>query len=189
MFGLDARIALAIFGALSVISGAALYSAIKQAKVVAAVAELNEISKAVESYMLDVGEDLEQDDVVSSFKKITHLLSSSKQGWSGPYLAYSIMSADHTLKHNYFTAVQLVSKDTLIWPVVSDSSNDCFSGNGCYYWIIFSSVDNALAKAIDEYVDGTADRYKGKIRLVYASNDTSSPTSHLFMQSIPVLSR
>ncbi len=33
MFGLDARIALAIFGALSVISGAALYSAIKQAKV------------------------------------------------------------------------------------------------------------------------------------------------------------
>lgn len=32
MFGLDARIALAIFGALSVISGAVLYSAIKQAK-------------------------------------------------------------------------------------------------------------------------------------------------------------
>ena len=30
MFGLDARIALAIFGALSVISGAALYSAIQQ---------------------------------------------------------------------------------------------------------------------------------------------------------------
>ena len=32
MFGLDARIALAIFGALSVISGAALYSAIKESK-------------------------------------------------------------------------------------------------------------------------------------------------------------
>lgn len=32
MFGLDARIALAIFGALSVISGAALYSAYKTQK-------------------------------------------------------------------------------------------------------------------------------------------------------------
>tara|TARA_Y100001960_G_scaffold319101_1_gene389950 strand:- start:3597 stop:3728 length:132 start_codon:yes stop_codon:yes gene_type:complete len=32
MFGLDARIALAIFGALSVISGAVLYSAIQDAK-------------------------------------------------------------------------------------------------------------------------------------------------------------
>tara|TARA_Y100001960_G_scaffold323342_1_gene401616 strand:- start:381 stop:521 length:141 start_codon:yes stop_codon:yes gene_type:complete len=33
MFGLDARIALAIFGALSVISSAALYSAIQEADV------------------------------------------------------------------------------------------------------------------------------------------------------------
>ena len=33
MFGLDARIALAIFGALSVISGAALYSTIQEADV------------------------------------------------------------------------------------------------------------------------------------------------------------
>lgn len=34
MFGLDARIALAIFGALSVISGAALYSAIQESSTV-----------------------------------------------------------------------------------------------------------------------------------------------------------
>lgn len=38
MFGLDARIALAIFGALSVITGAALYSAINKANVIAAAA-------------------------------------------------------------------------------------------------------------------------------------------------------
>ena len=38
MFGLDARISLAIFGALSVISGAALYSAIQDSKSVSQVA-------------------------------------------------------------------------------------------------------------------------------------------------------
>jgi len=40
MFGLDSRIALAIFGALSVISGAALYSAIQEAKATALYNEL-----------------------------------------------------------------------------------------------------------------------------------------------------
>ncbi len=48
MFGLDARIALAIFRALSVISGAALYSAIQQSKVIAMVNQFEEIAKAYE---------------------------------------------------------------------------------------------------------------------------------------------
>ena len=59
MFGLDARIALAIFGALSVISGAALYSAIQQAKVTETVTELDNISKAWAQYYLDTGEVLQ----------------------------------------------------------------------------------------------------------------------------------
>ena len=46
MFGLDARIALAIFGALSVISGAALYSAIQDAQATAMIVRLNEVGKA-----------------------------------------------------------------------------------------------------------------------------------------------
>ncbi len=41
MFGLDARIALAIFGALSVISGAALYSAIKESRITSLLTEYN----------------------------------------------------------------------------------------------------------------------------------------------------
>jgi hypothetical protein len=45
MFGLDARIALAIFGALSVISGAALYSAIQDARVTAIVITYNRVFK------------------------------------------------------------------------------------------------------------------------------------------------
>ena len=56
MFGLDARIALAIFGALSVISGAALYSAIQNSKVTAAITEMNEVGKAWEAHYLDTGE-------------------------------------------------------------------------------------------------------------------------------------
>tara|TARA_Y100000590_G_scaffold312511_1_gene353198 strand:- start:819 stop:1040 length:222 start_codon:yes stop_codon:yes gene_type:complete len=60
MFGLDARIALAIFGALSVISGAALYSAIQEARVTQLITSLNEIGKAYEAYILDTGAEIEK---------------------------------------------------------------------------------------------------------------------------------
>ena len=55
MFGLYARIALAIFGALSVISGAALYSAIQDYKITATVAQFEEFAKATDAYLLDTG--------------------------------------------------------------------------------------------------------------------------------------
>lgn len=55
MFGLDARISLAIFGALSVISGAALYSAIQNSKATALYVQLSELGKAWESYYIDTG--------------------------------------------------------------------------------------------------------------------------------------
>tara|TARA_Y100001960_G_scaffold49436_1_gene50117 strand:+ start:838 stop:1515 length:678 start_codon:yes stop_codon:yes gene_type:complete len=53
MFGLDARIALAIFGALSVISGAALYSAIENSKITQYGQFYIEMGKAFESFYID----------------------------------------------------------------------------------------------------------------------------------------
>ena len=61
MFGLDARIALAIFGALSVISGAALYSAIQSAKAEQYRQYFVELVKASEAYYLDTGSQLSFD--------------------------------------------------------------------------------------------------------------------------------
>ena len=77
MFGLDARIALAIFGGLSVITGAVLYKVIQQVKVTSAVATLNELSKAVESYMLDTGQDLPQYLTSQGVREITDLISNA----------------------------------------------------------------------------------------------------------------
>lgn len=93
MFGLDARIALAIFGALSVISGAALYSAIQQSKVVAIVTEMQEVEKAVEAYYLDTGNFLPPITGATSAYDLdmTPLVENSESlsGWKGPYLSYS----------------------------------------------------------------------------------------------------
>ena len=86
MFGLDARIALAIFGALSVISGAALYSAIQEAKLVSLLTKMSEIVKGVESYMIDTGTDLPLTGNI--FDQNALLEDSGVEGWNGPYLSY-----------------------------------------------------------------------------------------------------
>ena len=116
MFGLDARIALAIFGALSVISGAALYSAINEAKVVSHVTELNELSKAIESYMIDVGADLPIYAPGSKTRVLESLITSSEKGWAGPYIGltpipaakYALFSSDGLrIYHLYHCKVTL----------------------------------------------------------------------------------
>lgn len=80
MFALDARIALIIFGALSIITGATLYSTIKRTKLIAIITEKNEIEKALESYLINVGADL-PNGTSSVLKDITELKESSKKGW------------------------------------------------------------------------------------------------------------
>ena len=58
MFGLDARVALAIFGALSIIAGTALHSVIQKAKVTTILTEMKEAGKAWEAYYIDTGTNL-----------------------------------------------------------------------------------------------------------------------------------
>ena len=94
MFGLDARIALSIFGALSVISGASLYSAITESKAVSMLYDLREIGKALESYYLDVGETPKL--VNARDIKMLQLVenNSAVSNWRGPYLGYSKHPSD-----------------------------------------------------------------------------------------------
>jgi len=95
MFGLDARIALAIFGALSVISGAALYSAVQEAKTIHRVASVSEAIKAFEAYYLDTGEIIKEGKKGSGFLNIISLIEDSGvAGWKGPYLPFEVLLPD-----------------------------------------------------------------------------------------------
>ena len=171
MFGLDARIALAIFGALSVISGAALYSAIKQAKVVAIVTELTEIQKAYESYMLDVGEQVEKSSSVNYIIKYSDLITSTKTGWKGPYLSYNadLFNANYEYPAKYGNLALRTYTDA-DWGVdlsagTQIAPTSCVSGANCKIFIGWHTVDIDLAKSVDEYIDGVSDGQKGKIKL------------------------
>tara|TARA_Y100001960_G_C14771563_1_gene880393 strand:- start:3 stop:635 length:633 start_codon:yes stop_codon:yes gene_type:complete len=99
MFGLDARIALAIFGALSVISGAALYSAIQNAKSEQARQILNEILKASEAYYLDNGSPLPQSDDYRINTSDLLVNRESLSSWQGPYLSADVNN-DRSFKNS-----------------------------------------------------------------------------------------
>lgn len=177
MFGLDARIALAIFGALSVISGAALYSAIQEAKVTSYHTEMLDLGKAVEAYYLDTGENLPGFNSASavSYLNLDELYSSSVNGWKGPYVSLSDEDTATEAKIKSGDKVYLVTVATdKAWggddTPTDDSANiDCrLATYQCYYWVILENLKTsevALAERIDEKVDVSVDHENGNYRI------------------------
>lgn len=176
MFGLDARIALAIFGALSVISGAALYSAIQETKATAVLSKLNELGKAFEAYYIDTGSTMPRVSTDTASNSYSVLQSAylvednSVTGWKGPYTAIPVAPDGTSLLDNVEgkSHIMLLSGDadwTLGW-----TDGKCNGSNNCAIWARFyppevsKTVDDSLAKAIDEKVDGGDGAAAGKFR-------------------------
>ena len=173
MFGLDARIALAIFGALSVISGAALYSAIQEAKVISLLADMNEVSKAQEAYLLDTGQYMpfvgSADNTEKSTRDLGDLKSSSVAGWSGPYLSYeteAYRSGEIMLYPAYGKIYSILANDSVAWggTIAWNSAAGLCTSSSCFSWTLFSSVPESIAKALDKKVDGVEDGTAGNLK-------------------------
>ena len=165
MFGLDARIALAIFGALSVISGAALYSAIQNAKMTSIVTEMQELHKSYIAYNLDVGEMAVYS---NTFLLIERLIdnANSASGWQGPYtsLANHNDSREIYLVNKTFGRYAMrLAKDTPFGE--ANSLEACDDTDPCYVWVQILTPDAATGNQLDLYIDGTADTDAGSLRI------------------------
>jgi hypothetical protein len=176
MFGLDARIALAIFGALSIISGAALYSAIQTAKNTQYLVTLNEISKSVEAYFLDTGSMPAIH--TSNILDAEELIASSKAGWQGPYLSMGLANYGATCTDCGLDGSQF-PHDAFSTLVLSTQKDDaaqasglvsCTSGDDCMVWVVFIYASLAQAQKWDEFIDGEVNAKTGKFRFRVSSN-------------------
>tara|TARA_Y100001960_G_scaffold333476_1_gene438818 strand:- start:1242 stop:1838 length:597 start_codon:yes stop_codon:yes gene_type:complete len=174
MFGLDARIALAIFGALSVISGAALYSAIAKANATSLVQELREVGKAWEQYYLDTGQQLSFDSTDSSngqfhrARVIDLVEDPGVKGWNGPYLSYSVVSNDKLEHYKYNFVYMFAFNNKNDWGSAESYNNGyCAAGDECSIWVYITNLTDyapALHESIDELVDGGDGSYDGNIK-------------------------
>ena len=166
MFGLDARIALAIFGALSVISGAALYSAIQESKITQLHTNLLEIGKAWEQYMLDVGEDIPIN--ADSYRHSSLLVDDTKPGWKGPYLSYekTAVPHDYVLEYPNGGPIYLFTLNDNTWSVWN-SGGVCTAGQTCYMWVApnVGAGGLDLAKQLDIKLDGSDTPNTGNVRI------------------------
>ena len=178
MFGLDARIALAIFGALSVISGAALYSAIQDAKATSLFTDMNEVFKAWESYLLDNGQEPPKNQTdfstyQSYIYKATELVVNNEglTTWKGPYLQYSsdggtglihkFTNSAHSKIHIIITKKDDFGASDTAW----FDSGLCVSGKKCYLTIQYNGFDDdSIAKYIDSKYDNNDGRLTGRFR-------------------------
>ena len=171
MFGLDARIALAIFGALSVISGAALYSAIQDARATSMLATLNELAKSSEQYLLDTstklplvaGENLDLQDLV---------LNNNVAGWNGPYIDINAISSTQMVYRDYVIYGK-IRKQSAWTTALTAFPNSCADGDeDCAEWFFvytnvagdFAEIRN-LYKFLDNKVDNGDGVNEGRIRL------------------------
>jgi hypothetical protein len=173
MFGLDARIALAIFGALSVISGAALYSAIQNAKATAIITEMKELGKAWEAYYLDTGVSLphyaSDNSTTGYFILETRPLAIEELGlkkWNGPYYPYSSIGSSSILTNKDEDLWLMMLGVDLDWSEWADGV--CYTGVKCGIWARkFKStltLTDSLKLAIDKKIDNSDGADKGKFR-------------------------
>ena len=191
MFGLDARIALAIFGALSVISGAALYSAIEKAKMTQVLSEMEEFGKAWSAYYLDTGENLKPYDPSNPadhdyyIRRAIDLKNDpGVSGWKGPYLSlddFSTYSLQDSTKRWF-----IIMADSDAWSTTGFQNHMCTTGVKCavYTYFAYATEDKrTLAKALDEYIDGGDGDKAGKFRYDYNS---SGPSTRLHLKVSPI---
>ena len=153
MFGLDARIALAIFGGLSIITGAALFSALSQTTTTALITELDNIGKGYTNFVLDTGVDT---------TTIADLKTSSLAGWQGPYTSF-----DDPADHPKYGALSLVEATDAAWTAGVPTA-----ATTGWIWIGLTLVPTDLADKIDLQVDGVADPDEGTIRHTNPSSGT-----------------
>ena len=166
MFGLDARIALAIFGGLSVITGAALFGSISQTKITALTTEFDNFSKAYTNVVLDTGID------TLDFRDL-YTDQSVTVGWNGPYITRP--SASHTIYGTY----SLWGGQTTDGSAVP-AELGCASGtpqviaaspsDNCAVWLVLSNIEQQIGENLEKVIDGTtaaaADLTNGNLRWV-----------------------
>jgi len=196
MFGLDARIALAIFGALSVISGAALYSAIQDARATALLTDMNEIGKAWETYYLDTGSNLSQastNPATDEFYvlKADQLIEkpSGVTNWRGPYIGLlKDTSVSYLLQHpiyNHTHVMTLNNEETWGGSTIWQTAGKCTSGKKCFINVMINGIDSeSMIKKMDQKVDNSDGDSKGKLR--WWENGSSTLKYRVHLQYAPI---
>lgn len=164
MFGLDARIAMAIFALVAAAAGVTFYNTIEQTRASTLTKELAAVEQAYSAYVLDTGKG------TSRFTDLTTDTDPGVLGWNGPYL--SIIGDDH-IHYGHYEIVQGDSKEGTVPERCSPVPAVCF------IWVKLTEVPDEIAFSVQEKFDGAHmmnggrdDNNSGKIRISSQEGET-----------------
>lgn len=193
MFGLDARIALAIFGALSVISGAALYSAIQESKAMRYARDIEEIIKSIEALYLDLGAFPVFEDSTKNYYDLRYLYSNpgNNSYWKGPYVTKGevVSSVSSYLNIQRLNNIVVNHRIGLQHPT---SCSGALGSTTDHFLVFFNPYTTSflcnfkqdLAKNIHDILDTDGDYTSGKI--VVPINGTASTVVSYNLNFLPM---
>lgn len=155
MFGLDARIALAILAAISVMAGGYYFTSQGDAKAKALSEEFRQYGLAIDGYQYDLKEDISNTVITSNgTNEVTALFDDSviqaayQPLWNGPYLGHSVAGTLLNAPDSVMTFVKASADST---------SASCSVITSCHYWIRLQPFPIKIAEHLDEILDGGAE--------------------------------
>ncbi len=149
VFGLDARLSLAIFGALTLIAGAYTALNINEARTDAFIQELRDATEAIQSIHYDLKTDLsralENPTGKNAYRVLydPSLLGSQqlRTRWLGPYLNKTNST------HPRYGEIYLRRRG-------EDIRNDCLNGGICYWWLVYDTFPLNSTDRLNRHLDG-----------------------------------
>tara|TARA_Y100001960_G_C14759257_1_gene873057 strand:+ start:638 stop:1207 length:570 start_codon:yes stop_codon:yes gene_type:complete len=154
MFGVDARVALAVFAILSIVVIANIYRVLTEINVDKVLAETTVIGTAVDDFHKDMNRSifdslnsgLSSDDTqTQSFMALTksnYVASGYRSKWDGPYLKLNYIDANEPFLGTKYRLIRL-AKDT--GPTCNNTNT-----NPCYVFLLFRSMTDELCDAFEE---------------------------------------
>ena len=179
MFGLDARIALAIFAGLSIIAGMAVVSTVRKTDVTSLTSEFDNISKGYLNFAFDTGVDIPVASSADGQGGFTNLYTDadSTLNWKGPYITRS------TFKHPKYGNYSLIlGSIDASWDPTSPASTGSIPG----VWLDLSSVPCEIAGNLDTQIDGSASGSDGNLRYDDTCSSGDNVTvAYLLSRTVP----
>ena len=170
MFGLDARIALAIFAIIAVIAGVAVVMSVDSTRAKSLATELTETGHAIELYHNDLKEDifatLDVPSTANAFEALYDDSVITDQGglrsrWNGPYIKYT--SNDNPHYGNMF-----------IEKHAADHTQACDPQEICYLYLIYSRVKPGIVDEVNTLLDGKYEQHPDTMGRVQWSQDNDA---------------
>src|SRR5690606_20594829 len=143
MFGMDARVALAIFGTLALLGGYTMLGRINTAKTGKFIKELNTSSDGLAALQADLGR-LPPIDLTSSAQVFEVLRQDpGLQKWNGPYINEAVSESVVPPGGGTWSSADLQG----------DRATGCGYGENCYIWLSVSNFSEAIFNEINDVID------------------------------------